>query len=85
MIRHYNNKEILQLLGENERRYRKALKLTQEELAMNTGLSLSTIQKFESGDANISLQNFLNIMRATGQIENIIQLFPQQPENPYLK
>lgn len=83
MIRQYSNKEILQIIGENARRYRRELNLSQLELAASTGLSTSTIQLFESGKINISLSNLLTIMRSLGQIENITALFPEQPENPY--
>lgn len=83
MIRQYSNKEILKIIGENAKRYRKEARLSQEKLAASTGLSTASIQKFESGEANISLTNLLSIMRALGQIENAAMLFPEQPENPY--
>lgn len=85
MIRQYSNREILQIIGENAKNYRKEAKLSQEKLAAITGLSTASIQQFETGKANISILNLLSIMRALGQIENIASLFPEQPENPYKK
>ena len=59
------------------------LSLSQEELAANSRISLSTVQKLDTGKENISLNNLLTILRLLGLIENIDQLIPEQPENPY--
>ena len=83
MLKSYSNKELKTLIGERIRIYRKNLSLSQEELANDSGISLSTIQKFESGKANLGLDNLLTILRRLGLIENIDQLLPEQPENPY--
>lgn len=83
MLKPCPNKEIMILLGERARTYRKNLSLSQEELAVNAGISLSTVQKFETGKANTSLNNLLTILRHLGLIENINLLIPEQPENPY--
>ena len=84
MIRQYSNKEIQEIIGERARKYRKNTGMSQKELSKATGLSLSSIQKFESGKANVNLDNFLNILRALGQIESIDLLFPDQPLSPYI-
>lgn len=83
LLKSYSNKELQTLIGERAKTYRKNLSLSQEELAANSGISLSTVQKFETGKANISLNNLLTILRHLGLIENIDQLIPEQPENPY--
>lgn len=83
MLKQYTNKEILEIIGERTRINRKNIGSSQEELAKASGLSLSTIQRFESGMANISILNFIEILRRTGQLENIDKLIPEQPESPY--
>lgn len=85
MLKPYSNKEIMMLLGERAKTYRQNLSMSQEQLAGESGISLSTIQKFESGKANISLNNLLTILRRLGQIENVDQLLLEQPKNPYSK
>lgn len=83
MLRQYSNKELVALLGERARIYRQNLSLSQEDLAYNAGVSLSTLQKFETGKANISLMNFLSIIRHLGRIESLDLIFPDLPRNPY--
>jgi len=84
MLKQYTDKEILEIIGERIGTLRRRLGMSQEKIAISTGLSLSTIQRFESGKANISLTNFIEILRQTGQIENIDNLLPDQPESPYI-
>lgn len=83
MIRKYSNKEILEMIGERSRIYRKNMGISQRQLSESTGLSLSTVQKYEAGKANISLDSLLTILRALGQIESIDRLLPEQPLSPY--
>lgn len=83
MLKQYTNKEILEIIGERTRLNRQRIGVSQEEFAKASGLSLSTIQRFESGKANVSLINFIEILRRTGQLENIDKLLPEQPESPY--
>lgn len=84
MVKQYTDKEILEIIGERTGTLRRRLGMSQEKFATSTGLSLSTIQRFESGKANISLTNFIEILRQTGQIEHIDDLLPEQPESPYI-
>lgn len=83
MLKEKTSKQILEIVGQRIRTFRVRLGLSQEELATACGLSLSTIQRFESGKANVSLTNFIEILRRTGQIEHIDNLLPDQPESPY--
>jgi len=85
MIKQFSNKEIKRIIGENARSYRKELGMSQQSLADKCGLSVSIIQRFEKGTANINLSNLLMIMRMLGQIENASSLFPEHPINPYKK
>ncbi len=47
---------------------RKEQKLTQEELAALVGVSKPTLNKFEQGQENISLENALKILKMLGLV-----------------
>ena len=77
--------DIIRILGERFKDYRLSVRLTQRELAEKTGLSHKTISLFESGRGrNITLQNFLTLLRAVGMLQNIGELLPELPSSPYL-
>ena len=48
---------------------RKTEKLTQEELAALAGVSKPTLNRFEQGQTNISVENALKILRMLGLAE----------------
>jgi DNA-binding XRE family transcriptional regulator len=50
---------------------RKTEKLTQEELAALAGVSKPTLNRFEQGQTNISVENALKILRMLGLAENL--------------
>ena len=78
-----SNAEIVLLLGERFRQYRLQCRLTQEEVSVQTGISVFTIRKFETGKAvNLSLQTLLALLRVVGQIEEVDKLLPPLPPNP---
>ena len=83
LLKQLSDSEISEYLGERIKTYRKEAKISQKRLANDTGLSTSTIQKFETGKMNISVLNLFAIMRTLGLIENVSLLFPEQPHNPY--
>ena len=65
-----SNEEILQKLVTKMINKRKKMNLTQKELAEVTGVSFRTIQKLETG-GNITLINFIAILRGLGQLHLI--------------
>lgn len=78
-----SNTELIRGLGLRFKTYRIQCRLTQGEVAEQTGVSVPTIRGFENGKtANVSLQVLLSLMRAIGQLEQIEQLLPELPENP---
>lgn len=78
-----SNAEIVLLLGERFRQYRLQCRLTQEEVAVQTGISVFTIRKFETGKAlNLSFQTLLSLLRVVGQIDAVGELLPPLPPNP---
>lgn len=78
-----SNTEIVRMLGQHFKAYRIQCRLTQGELAEQTGVSVPTIRSFENGkSANVSLQVLLSLMRAVGQLEQIGKILPELPKNP---
>ena len=78
-----SNTEIIRSLGRHFKAYRIQCRLTQRELAEQTGISVPTIRGFENGKSvNVSLQVLLSLMRAIGQLEQIEQVLPELPQNP---
>lgn len=77
------NSEIIASMGLNFKQYRLQCKLTQQEIATQTGLSIPTIRNFENGKlCNISLQSLLQLLRAIRQLEQITDILPELPPNP---
>lgn len=75
--------EIICGLAERLKSYRHAARLSQEEMARNAGVSKSTLSKFEQGvTSNISLSNFIALLRVVGEDESIDRLLPPLPFSP---
>lgn len=78
-----SNSELIRDLGSRFKAYRIYCRLTQSDVAEQSGVSVPTIRNFENGrTTNVSLKVLLPLMRAVGQLEQIEQLFPELPENP---
>lgn len=76
--------DIVRILGERFKDYRMNMRLTQKDLSEKTGISHKTISSFESGRGrNITMQNFLALLRAVGMLRNIDNLLPELPASPY--
>ena len=66
-IQYRSNYYILQLLAERMKEYRLAARLSQRELAQMSGVSYTTICRFEQGKhPNLSLSNFISLLRQVG-------------------
>lgn len=78
-----SNAELVKMLGKRFKTYRIKCRMTQSEMADQTGVSVPTIRSFENGRSlNISLQVLLALMRSVGQLEQIDCLFPEITVNP---
>ena len=73
--------DILTELSKREKAYRIAYPMTQKELADKAGVSLRSIQYFESG-REIQLSNLIKIMITLGLGENFDMLIPDMEERP---
>ena len=73
------NKEILLDLGKKLKQHRLNQNLLSEELANLSGVSVRTITGFERGEKNISLVNFIELLRALKLINDLNAIIPQLP------
>lgn len=81
----YSIPELVQMLGTRFKDYRMRSRMTQKDVAEQSGLTVNTIHKFENGRVpNLSLSTFLLLMKAVGCINGIDGLMPELPESPYL-
>lgn len=60
-------------LGAHAATWRKLLGLTAEQLAERAGISRSTLRKVEAGDLGVSIGAYLNVLRALGQLERVVE------------
>ncbi|WP_037499223.1 helix-turn-helix domain-containing protein [Sphingomonas jaspsi] len=58
--------DVVQLLGENVRRYRKRKGMTQEQLALEVGMERSYISDLERGTRNPSVRAADRLAKALG-------------------
>ena len=85
-IYEYSNGELAAQLGERFRNYHSALGLSQKEVALNSGVSVMTIVRFERGQGNaIRLDNLIALLRAIQRLDDITELVPDMPESLYAK
>lgn len=79
-----SNNDIVVDLGRRFRDYRIALRMTQQEIASQSGISVMTIVRFERGEgATIRFDNFVALMRTIQRLEGIANCIPDMPENLY--
>lgn len=77
--------ELIKILGERFKDYRLRSNMTQKEVSEQSGITINTIHKFETGTAgNMSLGTFLLLMKAIGCIEGIEEMMPELPDSAYL-
>ena len=82
----YSNGELAALLGERFRNYRNTLGLSQKDVAINSGVSVMTIVRFERGQGNsIRLDNLIALFRAIQRLDDIMELVPDMPDSLYAK
>lgn len=78
-----SNMDILQLLAKRMKEYRLAARLSQRELAGKSGVSYTTICRFEQGKhPNITLSNFISLLRQVGMEMRMADVLPELPVPP---
>ena len=81
-----SNVEIAAQIGERFREYRNALGLSQKQVAIQSGVSVMTIVRFEKGQGNsIRLDNLIALLRAVQRLDDIVELISELPQSLYVK
>lgn len=82
-IEYTSNYDILQMLSKRMKEYRLAARLSQRELAEKSGVSYTTICRFEQGKhPNISLSSFISLLRQVGMESRMAEVLPELPVAP---
>lgn len=77
------NMDILDILAKRIKEYRLAARMSQRELAEKSGVGYTTISHFEQGKhINISLGNFISLLRCIGMESRMLELLPELPLPP---
>ena len=76
--------QIIQTLGKRFREYRITARMTQKEVAEQSGISMLTIRRFEQGYSyDIKLGNLIALLKAIDFAEGIADMLPEIPISPY--
>ena len=76
--------QIIQALGKRFREYRIAARMTQKEVAEQSGISMLTIRRFEQGYSyDIKLGNLIALLKAIDFADGISDILPEIPISPY--
>ncbi len=73
------NQDILEDLGSKLKQRRLNQNLSSASLAKSSGVSVRTILGFERGEKNISLVNFIELLRALDLLNNLANLITDLP------
>lgn len=60
------------VLGSHLTAWRKLQRLTAEQVAERAGINRGTLRRLEKGDAGVSLGVALNVARAVGQLDRLV-------------
>lgn len=72
---------ILKKFGMRLKTYRISREMKQQELAVESGVSVSTIAKIENGQS-VTFSLLISVMRTLGLLENLDMLVPEQKPSP---
>lgn len=86
MMHLQTNLDVLHAIGKKVKDQRIRLRMTQKQLAFEADMSVKTLVNFERG-RNVSLLNFIAILRALKSIDQFHLIMPEPTINPldYLK
>ncbi|WP_301412279.1 helix-turn-helix domain-containing protein [Prevotella sp.] len=86
-LNHINKKsasEVIAALGKRFKEYRLVSRLTQKEVSEKSGVSVLTIRRFELGYSyNITMGNFISMLKAIDFTDGIADIMPEIPVSPY--
>lgn len=79
------NQDIISRLCQRLKEYRLAARVSQREMAEKSGVSLATISHLEQGvNQNITLNNFISLLRVIGMEQRLFDLLPELPMPPVM-
>ena len=82
-ISYTTNQDIISILCQRLKEYRLAARISQKEMADKSGVSLTTISHLEQGvNRNITLNNFISLLRVVGMEQRLSELLPELPMPP---
>ena len=74
---------IILFLGQRFKATRIALQITQQEVSAKTGISMSTIRRFENGlTFNLTLAHFIAMLQTIGFADNLEDTIPEMLPDP---
>ena len=74
---------VIVALGHRFKATRIALQITQKDVAEKTGVSMSTIRRFENGASfNLTLAHFIAMLQAIGFADNLDDTIPEILQDP---
>ena len=74
---------IILFLGQRFKATRVAFQITQQEVSDKTGISMSTIRRFENGlTFNLTLAHFIAMLQAIGFADNLKDVIPELLPDP---
>lgn len=77
------NQDMMLHLAKRVKEYRLAARISQKEMAEKSGVGQATISHFEQGvNPNMTLNNFISLLRAVGMEQRIMELLPELPMHP---
>jgi len=82
IINFSTDEAVLRELGQRLAAVRLQQNLTQMQLAEQAGISKSTLQRLESGEAATRLSGFVRVCRALGLLEQLETLLPEPVPSP---
>lgn len=78
-----SNLTIMETLARRVKEYRLAARMSQRELAEQSGVSYTTISHFEQGrNPNLTLNNFISLLRCVGMEQRMLEVLPELPVPP---
>ena len=72
---------VLRRIGEHLRSVRLRQNITQQHLAVEAGLSVSSLKKIEKGEI-ASMDSFLRVLRTLGKLDVLYPLVEEEPVSP---
>jgi transcriptional regulator with XRE-family HTH domain len=68
-------------IGEHVLAWRKLQNLTADQVCQRAGISRPTLRKVETGDPTVTVETFLNVLRALGRLDSVVDaLDPYESE-----